>query len=197
GGETGAAKGTPILFVVTCSLPAHSGRLHSLDGAGHSVELFGHAGHLDRVAMADVDLDGVPEIVVGGFDGQRKEANLHLLHPPARRGAPAELEAEVFFPRTALNRRLADQNRVSRLTARPGYLQVSTLEWLDEDRHEVCYRLDSQLRASAWFCDPFPALRHRPAADCAQPAISESDEIAGLRGAVEVVRHGVTPAVGR
>lgn len=187
--ESGMRPNSPTLFVVTCSVPAHKGRLYSLDEKGRSRELFRHEGHLDRVVLDDVDLDEIGEIVIGGFDAERHQANLHLLHPPAPGNRSAEIEAEVFFPRTALNRELAEENRVYRLTARKGFLQVSTLEWLAEDRYEVCYTLNSQLRAQVWLCDPYPLLRRRLLMDRKLPLGSEANEIAELGRSVEVIRR--------
>jgi len=177
----------PMLLVVACSLPAHKGRLHLLDGNGSAQEIFRHEGHLDRVDLADVDRDGISEVVIGGFDAERHQANLHLLHPPGPANKTTYVEAEIFFPRTALNRKLAQENRVSRLGASEGMLQVSTLEWLDEEQHEVCYTFDSRLRPKAWFCDPFPSLRHRLQPDNAVSPGSENDETEELRQKVEVV----------
>jgi hypothetical protein len=155
------------------------------------VELLHDNGHLDHLDLADVDLDGITEIAAGGFDARRHQAKLYLLHPPASAGESAAVEAEIFFPRTALNRKLAEENRVFRLTAAKGRLQVSTLEWLDQRSHvEICYALDNKLQAHARFCGPIPLLQRNPLSDLGLEQPADVSELADLTSSVEVVPHG-------
>lgn len=177
------------LLAITCRLPMHESRVFSLDGKGRAVELLRHEGHLDRLDRGDVDVDGIVELVIGGFDAERHQAKLYLLHPPTSLTQPAEVEAEVLFPGTALNGKRLGENRVFRMTARKGYLQVSTLEWLDEEPHEVCYGINSQLAVQAWRCSPFPLIRHGLIGDGIPPSLPEANPIEELGRLVQVISH--------
>ena len=177
----------PPILVITCGLPAHQSQLFSLDGKGRASELLRHEGYLDRLDRADVDLDGIVELVVGGFDAVRHQAKLYLLHPPASSNRPAEIEAEILFPRTAWNPDRAEENGVFRMTARKGYLQVSTLEWMDERAHEICYGIDRHLAVQAWLCRPFPPVRDRLIGEGI--ALPAANSIAGWSRLTEVVWH--------
>jgi hypothetical protein len=72
-------------------------RVAVLDPGGRVTGEYLHPGHLDRLALLDLDGDGVEEVLAGGVDYRRKQAVLVVLDRQARE------QAAVWFPRTAVN----------------------------------------------------------------------------------------------
>jgi excisionase family DNA binding protein len=171
------------VFVLSCRSPAHLSTLHVIDSAGNANEVFEHEGHLDVMELADIDRDGAIEIVIGGTSSKTRQANLHLVDPTLG------LQAELLFPRSGLNLKLGDSNRVARIGAEPGHIRVGVEEWFDNSSNQVCYLLDEKLNLqAATACGGLDQVWMRLNEERHLNLPSLQDELMRLREQIQVLR---------
>lgn len=131
------------------------------DSAGKILGSYWHAGHLDQLAVMDIENDGSLEIVAGGIDHAVNQATLVAFDPRAVSGAsqtppdhemhyagkPAGSEKyRAHFARTKLNLKFDNFNFVSKFDQPAGGLDVTTREHLAPPVGYVVYSLDQNLR---------------------------------------------------
>ncbi len=158
------------ILLLDCQLPAHSARLYLLSPRGEMLGTFAHEGHLGMLETADVDGCGREEILMGGFASERHEAELIILDMPrsnatssveeTRPVSPMKLKekAVLAFPRTCVNRKLEESNRIAHVVHSGDILTVVVSELSEDPSVEVTYQLDRQLQVKdVWFSD---ALRN-------------------------------------
>jgi len=135
-----------------------------IDGHGKVRGEYWHSGHLDSIAISQVDDDGVPEVLLAGVDGARQLATLVVLDAGRFWGASdgagtrfqlrglsrAREKAVLWFPRTCVNR-LTELYNVAR-NVRPdgdGY-DVYVQEQPDDGGAAVIYTLARDLSVMRW-----------------------------------------------
>lgn len=130
-----------------------------LDAKGRPRGEYWHSGHLDNLAFADLDGDGVKEVLLSGVNNGHHAAALIALDARDFTGAsdqgaasryqirdlPLHKErALVLFPPTCMNRKLALYNMAYEVFTADGPIRVHVRE--NEPREFVIYTLDNQLR---------------------------------------------------
>jgi hypothetical protein len=134
-----------------------------LDGrSGRLLSEYWHRGHLLHMAMADIDGDGEPEILLGGVNDapEYRQATLVVFDNRRISGsskdpaggvyfqgmAQGTEKRRIFFPRTPVGMHF-EFNRVSLVRVAPGRITVSVVESTDEnDPCYVVYELDFNLK---------------------------------------------------
>ena len=89
----GAERGIGILVLGLNTYFPFQAALLSPDG--RLLREYWHAGHIQKVAIADLDHDGMDEIYLGGISNQAHQAALVVLRPD--RMAGADLEPESYY----------------------------------------------------------------------------------------------------
>ncbi len=161
------------ILLLDCQLPGHSAKLFVLSPRGEIQATFAHEGHLGLLETADVDACGRDEILMGGFASERHEAEVIVLAMPpdevgggvsqtdtTRAPQPLKLQekAVLTFPRTCVNKKLEESNRIAHIADSGDVLTVVVSELNEDPSVEVTYQLDRQLRVKdVWFSD---ALRN-------------------------------------
>jgi len=135
-----------------------------LDGrTGRLLSEYWHRGHLKQIAVADLDGDGEPEILLAGVNDavDRKQATLVVFDHRNVRGASCNTKGEphfqgmsrgtekkiVFFPRTPAS---ADQefNLAGSLGVRSERILVTVSEGTNESAPPVAYEFDYSLHVT-------------------------------------------------
>jgi hypothetical protein len=133
-----------------------------LDGkTGKLLSEYWHRGHLLRMATADLDEDGEPEILLGGVNDapEYKRATVVIFDHRRISGAsknpnggvyfqgmsPGTEKKVIFFPRTNINKNL-EFNQVESLTVESGRIKVCVVENTGDEGPYVVYEFDYQLR---------------------------------------------------
>jgi hypothetical protein len=189
-------KSEAYILLLDCRLPQHSAKLFVLSPRGEVLATFTHDGHLGMLETADVDGCGKKEILVGGFAAERNEAELVVLEMPHQTpgsAAPADLarpadpprireKAALIFPRTSVNRKLEESNRIAHIADSGEVLTVIVSELSDDPSVEVTYQLDRQFRVkNVWFSDALKNLhRNLTAQGILDHPLSE-EEVKGFR----------------
>lgn len=135
-----------------------------LDGKGARLGEYWHSGHLGHLDALDLDGDGEEEILAGGVNNGYGAATLVVLdarrvagasrqpendHRKLKGFAPGTERARIVFPRTCINRKLHDYNRIHRLTVERGLIRVEVLEHGDvEPRFVTIYFLNRELQVA-------------------------------------------------
>lgn len=146
-----------------------------LDPAGKLVSEYWHSGHLLSVAHADVNGDGIEEILLAGVNNGYRQATMVIFDPrrvsgassqPGRQilGFPSGTEkAVVLFPRTCLARN-APYNRVFELrVTRERRIMLAVAEGVSEARNPgvMIYELDYGLKVLSARPDSHLQENHR------------------------------------
>ena len=130
-----------------------------VDSSGKTISEYWHSGHLDNLALADLDGDGREQIVASGISNGYRQATLIVLDPDRASGASTETARpelqlhgmgaaqerfRLLFPRSDLNKALStynegqvatiDKGRI-RLAVRECWLQPSCFIWYEFDRN--------------------------------------------------------------
>ncbi|MGD0773695.1 MAG: hypothetical protein ABSC05_12815 [Candidatus Solibacter sp.] len=133
-----------------------------LDGkTGKAVSEYWHHGHLLHMAVADIDGDGEPEILLGGVNDadEYKQATVVVFDHRRIAGASSNPKGEVYFqgmtagtekaiilfPRSPISKD-EEFNRVSNLRAANGRIVVSVAEGVGEGDPPILYELDYSFR---------------------------------------------------
>ncbi len=130
-----------------------------LDSKGNLIGEYWHSGHLLHVVLADINGDGIEEILLGGVNNGYRQATLVILDPRRVNGAsrqpviqildlpPGTEESVVLFPRTCVSRN-SEYNRVTGLNVTvERRIVLATAEGVSEDRNPgvMIYELDFDL----------------------------------------------------
>ena len=183
------------ILLLDCRLPGHSAKLFVLSPQGEILATFTHQGHLGMLEAADVDGCGRKEVLVGGAAGETNEAELVVLEvpegfdrsttqrKPLKSVRPLQLEekAVLIFPRTCVNRKLEESNRIAHVAYSGDILTVVVSELSDDPSVEVTYQLDRQFQVkSVWFSDAFKNLHRNLTAQGILDDPLREDEVHGL-----------------
>lgn len=199
-GETDA-----YVLLLDCQLPAHSAKLFVLSPRGEMLATFAHEGHLGMLETADVDGCGREEILMGGFASERHEAELIVLEMP-RKSSPASAEetrstaplqlrekAVLAFPRTCVNQKLEESNRIAHVVQTGDVLTVVVSELSEDASVEVTYQLDKQLQVKdVWFSDTLRNLHRTLRTQGVLDHQLTDDEIAELKKITRLPPHSVS-----
>jgi hypothetical protein len=138
--------------------PFYPHQVAILDSNGKTLSEYWHSGHLDYVALADLDGDGRQEIIAAGISNGYHQATLVVLDPDRVFGASTEAARpeiqihgmgvaqerfRLLFPRSDLNRTLAVYNEGQDPTVENGRIRFSVKEcdrpgclvWYEFDRN--------------------------------------------------------------
>ena len=195
----------PFVFLLDCRLPEHLATLFVLSQLGEPLATYNHRGHLGMLEVGDVDNCGIREILLGGFAGELHQAELIILDIPCeklnRTGGQANAvrpplpvriaeKAIIAFPRTCVNRKLEESNRIARIANSGEILSVGVSELIEDATVEVTYQLDRHLRIQAvWFSD---ALRNLHQSLYAQGVLDHpltEKEIEGFKEVKRIASH--------
>lgn len=133
-----------------------------LDANGALLKEYWHSGHLDTLESGDLDGDEFHELMLGGVNQGRRQAEFVILDPRVMSGAstqpagdPHQLQgfsagtekAVVLFPRTLLNEKLDEFNMVKTISLQKDSIEV----YVQERAHTphggfVIYKLDRNLK---------------------------------------------------
>lgn len=159
--ERDATLWTAAVFVHHALSPAV---LMVLDSSGRVRGEFWQDGHFFSMRAADLDGDGISEILAAGIQATPAQASLVVLDsrnvggiarleredsPRQLRGMPRGSEkATVYFPRSALNLLTDPFNFIHRLDLVGGSIQASVIEHLGIPQGYLLYSLDFGLRVT-------------------------------------------------
>lgn len=155
------ASSTDRIVVASVHNYSFPAQLAILDPAGNVVAEYWHRGHLNHIAVADLDGDGEPEILAGGVIDAPEFAQATLLVFDHRHLAgatpdpngrsyfqgipPFSAKHTVLFPKSPISQRL-EFNRVREITLQPGKILVDVAEGTAEVAREiVVYELNYRL----------------------------------------------------
>jgi hypothetical protein len=145
------------IFLARCRLPEHHGVVVAMDHHGRSLGALDFPGHVEIVSPRQGGVNGTPELLLGGFDRARSEALL-MVADPQRMVAVKEF----LFPRSCVNRLLAEANRVGRISGTADSLEIGIEESFEHQPIEIVYRFDRNFRPrSTWLPDSFRELHKR------------------------------------
>jgi hypothetical protein len=140
----------------------HPNHFAILDGHGAPRGQYWHSGHLDYMALVDLDGDGVKEVLLSGVNNGYQAATLVVLDPRSfsgcsdqGQGSPFQIQgvplarekAVLLFPRSCMSRKFGLYNMGKDIRVRNGLIEVDVLERLDEpgERHRIIYWLNYDL----------------------------------------------------
>lgn len=134
-----------------------------VDSTGRLRGEYWQFGHMNVVRAADLDNDGIHELLVGGIRESDRQAvllifdprNVHGTPPPDSPSSPVHLrgmppgteKTVVYFPRTPVNRRNEPFNFIETMDLVGNLLQVTVHETLVAQKGYLLYTLNRQLQA--------------------------------------------------
>ena len=139
-----------------------------LDSNGKVISEYWHSGHLDHLALVDLDGDGRQEIVATGISNGYHQATMIVLDPDRVFGASIEAarpeiqihgmgiaqeRIRLLFPRSDLNKALFVYNAAGEATAENGSIQLSVKECLQPPGCLMWYRFDRQFHLLTAYAD--------------------------------------------
>lgn len=170
-----------------------------LDTHGQVISEYWHHGHLTHAAVADLNGDGVPELLLGGVDDDSGRNLATVVVFDARRiagsslsptGTPHFLDlqpssqiATLLFAKSEYSR-YQEYNRVRRIAVHGDQIEVLVAEGINEDDQQIIYTLSRRLQPqTVVLADPLKAFYYRSRA-----AIDVSAETERLKQAVQIIR---------
>lgn len=169
----------PVIALANRHAVYHPSQFVLLDGRGRVLGEYWHSGHLDTMAFADLDGDGVKEILLSGVNNGYRQAALAVLDardftgasfqgegsPHQIRGFPLHKERGlVLFPRSCMNRKLSSYNMAHEIFTADGQIRVHVQEGGESGGpgEFVIYTLDRKLACvRAEVSDSFEATHRR------------------------------------
>jgi hypothetical protein len=139
-----------------------------LDSNGKTISEYWHSGHLDHLALADLDGDGREEIVATGISNGYHQATMIVLDPDRVFGASAEAarpelqihgmgiaqeRLRVLFPRSDLNKALFVYNAAGEAAVENGSIELSVKECLQPPGCLMWYQFDRQFHLLGAYAD--------------------------------------------
>lgn len=176
-----------------------------LDHNGLLLSEFWHRGHLNHMAVADLDGDGQPEILLGGVNDapEYDQATLVVFDHRSVSGASVSPtgqsyfpglsagteKALVFFPKTRLSQR-QEFNRVMNIVVGANRITVEVAEGIDERAPFVIYDLDFQLHVmQVLLSDQLKARCREMEENGGIPRGTTFTDLARLKREVRIVRR--------
>jgi hypothetical protein len=177
-----------------------------LDGrTGRSVGEFWHRGHLNHIAIIDLEGKGKPQLLLGGVNDapEYKRATLLCFDPRHVSGASRDQGGNVyfhgmsagtektiiFFPRTEVSR-YEEFNRVTALESRGGRIFVAVAEGITETDPAAIYEFDYSFRITNVALSGTLVQRFKEWQEAGKlPAESPESIAQRLRAGVEVVHR--------
>lgn len=153
----------------------------------------------------DVDGCGTEEIVMGGFAAERHEAEVIVLAMPPKQMAGANTQSDstpaphpfvlkekavLNFPRTCINKKLEESNRIAHIADSGDVLTVVVSELIEDPSVEVTYQLDRKLRVQdVWFSDALRNLHRTLEAQGVLDHSSSQEEVSSLKNITRSASH--------
>ena len=200
-----AGRPGQAVLVTSHHITFYPNQVALLSGDGRLVGEYWHSGHLSKMDAADLDGDGIQEVLLAGVNNGYKAATLVVLDPREIAGAsaeedaqyqiqgfgPAKEKARILFPRTCINRKLEDYSVARQLSVQPGVIQVGTHERLipELDTGGVIYLFTWALELKGVdFSDRLRVLHREMELTGALDHPFSQREVEELRGQVRVIR---------
>ncbi len=175
-----------------------------VDAKGRRRGEFWQAGHMNYIHAADLDGDGITELLVAGIQEIPAQAVLLILDPRKISGvaqaepkdnpvqltnmAPGTEKAVVYFPRTALSRKLAPFDAAGKVEMVGSLIQVSVSESIDGAAYLI-YSLTRDLAVADLVVPPaFESVVRQQGPAGAKLHLGQ-EEIEDLKRQVRVVRR--------
>ncbi len=142
------------IIAAAIHVQGHASQIAKLDLDGNVKSQYWHSGHLAHLASADIDGDGVPEVLAGGVNNGYRKATLVVLdlrsivgastQPPGDRrqiqNVPTGTEKTViFFPQSCITQLNAEYNRVYHVRVYDDSIQVFVMEDVSESHPRAPY----------------------------------------------------------
>ncbi len=153
-------KGRPRILVTSHHVSDYPNQFAMLDTSGKVLGEYWHSGFLDYIELLDRKDGGGKDILLGGVDNGRHAATLVQLDSRNLSGATAEQEGNrdqlqgfspakekviLLFPRTCINKKFDEYNKVTLLAVRQGNVHVNVGEWASDAESKVIYDLSTDL----------------------------------------------------
>jgi hypothetical protein len=151
----------PRIYVTSHHHSFYPNQVAVLDHQGKVLAEYWHSGHLPYVAAADMDGDGIQDLILGGVNNGYKAATVVVLDSRNVSGAsvqpggdPRRLgripdaceKARLIFPRSCVNRKFAEYNCVQRMSTAEAGLVVRVMERPESPYAQVIYSFDRNLK---------------------------------------------------
>jgi hypothetical protein len=150
----------PRIVVASRHYPQYPSQVALIDASGKTVSEYWHSGHLDYLALADVDGGGRQEIVTLGVSNGYNQATMVVLDPDHVSGASVESarpelqihgmgiaheKLRVLFPRSDLNLATSRYNVGRELSVGNGIIRDAVEECAEYLRCYEWYEFDTKL----------------------------------------------------
>jgi hypothetical protein len=158
----------PRIVVASMHDPWWPSQIAILDSGGKKVSEYWHSGHLDYLALADLDGDGRQEIIATGISNGYHQATLVVLDPDRVFGASTEAarpelqlhgmgtaqeRLRLLFPRSDLNKALFEYNAGTEATVERGSVRLSVKECLQPPGCLIWYEFDRHFHLVTAYAD--------------------------------------------
>ncbi len=195
----------PWIAVSSNHYLSHPNQVAILDRNGSLVGEYWHSGHLTAMGHADLDGDGIEELLLGGVDNGIAQATLLVFDPRFVSGAnhysgrnPYQLQGftagsekvEITFPRSDFNVR-ERFNQIFSIQTLPNRILVPVTEsrWR-QNGNVIFYEFDRSLNIVSMEKSPEVVMTYR---ELHQQGLVNHDwsdtELERLKGDVSIVRH--------
>jgi hypothetical protein len=150
----------PRILVTSHHVSDYPNQFAMLDTSGKVLGEYWHSGHLEYIELIDRKDGGGKDILLGGVDNGRHAATLVQLDSRNLSGAtaeqednrcqlqgfsPAKEEAILLFPRTRINQKFNEFNKVTALAVQQGNVRVNVSEWESDPECKLIYELSTDL----------------------------------------------------
>lgn len=158
----------PRIVVASMHDPWWPSQIAILDSHGKMASEYWHSGHLDYIALADLDGDGRQEIIATGISNGYHQATLVVLDPDRVFGASTEAarpelqihgmgsaqeRLRLLFPRSDLNKALFEYNAAQEATVEHGNVRLSVRECLQPPGCPIWYEFDKHFHLVTAYAD--------------------------------------------
>jgi hypothetical protein len=134
-----------------------------LDSSGRLLTEYWHPGRLYLMKLFDMDQDGSPEVLLAGVNNGYQSATMVILDPRTAKGTARQEDGDpyqilnmaegtekvrVIFPRSCINKKLKQYNRINGVAVSGDRIQVRVHEKDDDVYAEVLYTFDRNLKVT-------------------------------------------------
>jgi hypothetical protein len=202
----------PRIVVASMHDPWWPSQIAILDSNGKMVSEYWHSGHLDYIALADLDGDGRQEIIATGISNGYHQATLVVLDPDRVFGASTEAarpelqlhgmgtaqeRLRLLFPRSDLNKALFEYNAATEVTVEHGGVRLAVKECLQPPGCLIWYEFDKHFHLVTAYADEqfrsFHAQFYLKSKDAHQFSTQEQAEFQKIRCLVGCKSEFVSP----